>query len=139
MSEAAVDTSSVLAVLLGEPEGPAFADFMAGNQLLMSAGTRIELELVVQRRLPQGGLPRLHALLATLKLTIVPVDEEQARIACEAAHRFGQGRAAPPAVLNFGDLFAYALARARGLPLLFKGEDFARTDIRPACPADPAL
>ena len=65
-------------------------------------------------------------------VAVVPVDAGQARLADEGQRRFGIGRAAPPAVLNFGDLFTYALARHLDAPVLFKGDDFSRTDLRPA-------
>lgn len=138
-AEMAVDTSSVMAALLNEPDGPAYKMALARNVLFMSAATRVELEVACRRRRGPDGLRQLEEFLSRLDLTIVPVDEEQARIACEAAHRFGQGLGEPPAVLNFGDLFAYALARARNLPLLNKGDDFTQTDIRPALPAGAPL
>ncbi len=71
---------------------------------------------------------RVHELLAELPVTIVPFDAEQAELAANAYERYGRGRG-HPAQLNFGDTFAYALASVRGLPVLYKGEDFARTNI----------
>lgn len=67
-------------------------------------------------------------------LAIAPIDAAQVAFAREGVGRFGKGRAAPPAVLNFGDLFAYALARSLAAPLLFKGDDFSQTDVEPARP-----
>jgi len=76
------------------------------------------------------GLTELDELLATLGAEVVPVDAVQVELASEGFRRFGKGR--HPAGLNFGDLFAYALARAFDEALLFKGDDFSKTDLRPA-------
>ena len=74
----------------------------------------------------------VQALLDRFEVEIVPVDAPQVELAVDGHLRFGKGRAAPPAVLNFGDLFAYALARQLDAPLLFKGGDFVQTDVKPA-------
>ena len=91
----------------------------------------VELVRVVMRREPHRRA-RLMSLLDLLAVEIVAIDREQVLIAEDAAYRFGKGRGTPPAVLNFGDLFAYALARKLKAPLLFKGDDFAQTDVTPA-------
>lgn len=71
-------------------------------------------------------------LLAQLQMQVAVVDRAQAALAADGQRRFGKGRHQPPAVLNFGDLFAYALARHLDAPLLFKGDDFSKTDVKPA-------
>jgi ribonuclease VapC len=86
--------------------------------------------MVVERRYGAPGRLRLERLLGEAEIETIAVTREQAVIACEAFRRFGRGR--HPASLNFGDLFAYALARASGESLLFKGDDFARTDVEGA-------
>ncbi len=128
-----VDTSAIAAVLLGEPERDAFraAIERAARRPLLSAMTLLEASLVMAGRRGEAMLPVLDALAA--RLEVVPFDEAMARTARDAFLRFGKGR--HPAGLNYGDCAAYALAKQRGLPLLFKGEDFARTDLRPAMPS----
>jgi ribonuclease VapC len=126
-----VDTSAILAILFGEPEREGFLNLLEENVGVISAGSAIELSRVVMRREPQR-LGRERALLAALGVTLASVDEAQVALAMEGQVRFGTGRRAPPAVLNFGDLFAYALARHLDAPLLFKGDDFRRTDVKVA-------
>ncbi|KZD10002.1 type II toxin-antitoxin system VapC family toxin [Oceanibaculum pacificum] len=123
-----VDTSALLAILFDEPERRAFNERIAAADVrLLSAGTLIEAGLVVEARAGEAAGRELDLLIHRAGFEIVPVDAEQAEIARAAARRFGKGR--HPAGLNFGDLFAYALARVTGEPLLFKGDDFAATDI----------
>jgi ribonuclease VapC len=86
----------------------------------------------VQLALGPNALPGVDALLETTGAEIVPVDADQVAFARQGMLLFGKGRGTEPAVLNFGDLFAYALARRLRLPLLYKGDDFARTDVEPA-------
>jgi ribonuclease VapC len=126
-----VDTSALVAVLLGEPERATFEDVLLASEPQMSAGSVIEALRVVQLSLGEAALPRVHALLAVYRVETMPVDDEQVRFAEDGMRRFGKGRGEEPAVLNFGDLFAYALARQTGSPLLSKGDDFARTDLVP--------
>ena len=121
-----VDTSAIVAILRGEPERDALVSAITtADERLVSAGTLIELGIVVEAS--TGGRTPLERVIADFDLTIVEVDEPQIRAAMSAWRRFGKGR--HPAGLNFGDCFAYALADTRRLPLLFVGEDFARTDI----------
>ncbi|WP_181708457.1 type II toxin-antitoxin system VapC family toxin [Chthonobacter rhizosphaerae] len=123
-----LDTSAVLAILTREPEAERLVAAMARtDRPLMSAGSAVELGIVCARREPV--LPRTvyEDWLDLFGVTIVPVDADQVRLAWAAFEAYGKGR--HPAGLNFGDCFAYALARQRGLPLLFKGADFSRTDI----------
>ena len=129
-----VDSSALVAILRHEPSSDALlavAARAAGR--LISAGTLIETAMVVTARLGAAGGAELDALVARLGIELVPVDGIQAALAREAFRRFGKGR--HPAALNFGDLFAYALAKSRSLPLLYVGQDFARTDIASAIAA----
>lgn len=128
-----VDSSAILAIYLREPEAHVFAaSIRATSRAVVSAGNVIEAGRVVQIRSRGRDMPTFDRLLAGLRLRVAPVDEEQIRLARDGMKRFGQGRGRPPAVLNFGDLFAYALARHLNAPLLFKGNDFSRTDVTPA-------
>ena len=127
-----VDSSAFLAVLLAEPEAEPFFRIMnTAGPALVSAGNIVEIYRVVQARAPKR-LSEVDLLMAELSLDLAPVDAAQTRLAREGMERFGKGRGAPPAVLNFGDLFAYALARAMRAPLLYKGDDFRATDVVPA-------
>jgi ribonuclease VapC len=90
----------------------------------------VETTLVIEGRKRDAGRADLDLFLSEAEVEIVPVTLEQVELACEAFRRYGRGR--HPAGLNFGDVFAYALAKVTGEPLLFKGEDFAKTDIASA-------
>ena len=126
-----VDTSALLAVLLEEPDGELFLARMSSTpRPLLSAANWLELGIMIDGRKGPQWLSVLDAFLDGLEVAVVPVSLTQARIARDAYRRYGKGN--HPASLNFGDCFAYALARDRDLPLLFKGDDFARTDLRPA-------
>ncbi len=126
-----LDTSAIAAVLLGEPERDRFIAVLAdAEDPLISAATLVEVSIVMQAKLGDEGLGDLDDLLAAATVRAVAVDAAQAYLAREAFARFGKGRA--PAGLNFGDCFSYALARGMERPLLFKGDDFSRTDITPA-------
>jgi ribonuclease VapC len=96
----------------------------------MSAVSLVEAALVIEGRFGERGGRELDALLARSRIEFVAFDDRQASLARDAFCRSGRGR--HPAGLNFGDCLAYALARHLGEPLLFKGDDFARTDITPA-------
>jgi ribonuclease VapC len=130
--EFVVDTSVIGAILLREPERETFHLFMLANQPIMSTATLVEVGNFARRRLGERGIGVARTALINYHVTYVPLDEHQAQIALVAMDRYGKGRAAPPAVLNYGDLFSYALAKAQDLPLLFKGNDFSATDITPA-------
>ena len=126
-----VDSSALLAILLNEPEQIPFSDVIAAaNSRRVSAATLLETTMVIEGRLGDRGGVALDRLASDLKLQIVPFTIEHLELAREAFRRFGKGR--HPARLNFGDCFAYALAKERGEPLLFKGDDFSRTDIEAA-------
>lgn len=125
-----VDTSALLAILLQEPEASDFrALIVSAENARMSGGSLIEYQAVLTRRLKGEFNDQGVHLLSLLGLTIVPVTEEQARLGQDAYRRYGIGTK-HPANLNFGDCFAYALAKATGEPLLFKGDDFIHTDVR---------
>jgi ribonuclease VapC len=126
-----VDTSALLAVLFAEPERDAFIDLLAdADDPLISAATLVEASIAMLAKTGESGVADLDALLAAAAVRPVAVDSTQALLARDAFARFGKGRA--PAGLNFGDCFAYALAKATGTSLLFKGADFAATDVTPA-------
>ena len=129
MTAIAVDTSAIVAILRNEPEKDRFVDaLLAASARFMSAVSLQEAGMVIAGRFGDDTIwEPLDALLARLDVEIVAHDAALARIARTAFLRFGKGR--HPAQLNFGDCAAYALARANGLPLLFKGGDFSKTDI----------
>jgi ribonuclease VapC len=124
-----LDTSALLALLLDEPEAEDFRAAVEDDTTrLVSAATLLETALVIEARKGEPGGRELDALIQKADVVVVPVDAEHVSEARRAYRRFGKGRHA--AGLNFGDVFAYALARTAGEPLLFKGEDFTKTDIR---------
>ena len=124
-----VDTSVLIALFRREPEAPAFVRVMDEAPVLrVSAGTYVELGAVVDGSRDPAASRMLDSYLDDWGIRIEPVTETQARIAREAYRDFGRG-SGHPARLNFGDCFAYALARDLGEPLLFKGSDFSQTDI----------
>lgn len=126
-----IDTSAVLAILQDESERGRFTTAIAeAARSLMSAATLLEAAIVVETRYGLEGGRYLDLLLERADVEITPVDEPQVRVAREAYRRFGKGR--HPAALNYGDCFAYALAKVQGQRLLFTGANFARTDVVPA-------
>lgn len=127
----AVDTSALFAFLAAEPEAEDMARVMYGSPVLVCAPTWAETGIVVSNKLGQDGLDRLQQLAQALQFDVVTFDRGLADAAVDAHRRFGRG-SGHPANLNFGDCFAYALAKSRRLPLLFKGDDFSHTDIEPA-------
>lgn len=127
----AVDTSAIFAFLAGESEAEDIARRMYGEVVLVCAPTWAETGIVVSKRLGLDGLDRLQQLANALQFDVVAFDRDLADAAVNAHRRFGRG-SGHPANLNFGDCFAYALAKTRNLPLLFKGDDFIHTDIQPA-------
>ena len=131
-----VDTSALVAIILGEQDGPDFAAALeAAPVCRISAGTYVELSVVIDRARNALVSRRLDQILEEARFVIEPVSASQARIAREAYRDFGQGSgkgSGHAARLNLGDCFAYALARELGEPLLFKGDDFDKTDIESA-------
>ena len=124
-----VDTSALIAVLLGEPEAAGLAEAMATRPVAISSATLVEARIVVESKTGSRGRRRLEELLETVRAEVVPVDERQAMLATEAYRDYGRGSGSP-ARLNFGDCFSYALAMARREELLFIGDDFGHTDVR---------
>lgn len=123
-----IDTSALLAIVLREPERAVFLECITANDTAMSAGTLIETLMVCHGRGGTIATREVRTLITELGIAILPVEADQAAIAHEAFLKYGKGKG-HPAQLNFGDLFSYALAKARNVPLLFKGNDFAATDI----------
>ncbi len=129
-----IDTSALLAILQDEPERRALNEAIeAADARRLSVVSFVELSIVIDTRFGAAGQRDLDLFLERAGVELVPVDAEQARVARYAYSRFGRGRHA--AGLNFGDCFSYALAHVLGEPLLFKGEDFAKTDAMAALPS----
>jgi len=123
-----LDTSALLALLLDEPEAADFRAAVEDDEVrLLSAATLLETAIVIEARKGDAGGRELDLLVHKAEMTVVPVDGDHVAEARRAWRRFGRGR--HPAGLNFGDTFAYALSRVSGEPLLFKGDDFVRTDV----------
>lgn len=126
-----VDGSALFAILLDEPGGAACAQAVAAAEtILISAASLAEVLIVATAK---NVSAEVEAFVDALDLTVVPLTAEHARAAAHAYRRWGKGF--HPAGLNMGDVFAYALARERDCPLLYVGDDFARTDIPAAVPA----
>ena len=127
-----VDSSAIIAVLKGEPEMSAFAAAMeAADVLRISAAAYLEASIVTDGYRDPRLSARFDDMMEHSQVVIEPVTAEQAKIARQAYRDYGRG-SGHAANLNFGDCFSYALARARREPLLFKGADFALTDVRSA-------
>ena len=126
-----VDSSAVLAILFGEPDARRHAAaIMGAHPCRMSVANVLESSIVVESRGGEAAAHDLDALLARAEIELVPVTVEHLEAARRAWRRYGKGN--HPASLNFGDCFAYALAKTTAEPLLFKGNDFSRTDVDPA-------
>jgi len=122
------DTSAFVTILQNELDADTYRHvLLEAEKVLISTATAVELHIVVTVKLGADGILRLNHLFAQPLFEIVPVDHQQMILAKLAHERFGKGR--HPAKLNYGDLFSYALAKRRNLPLLFKGNDFSNTDI----------
>ncbi|MGD9583365.1 MAG: type II toxin-antitoxin system VapC family toxin [Lysobacterales bacterium] len=131
-----IDTSALVAIVFDEPERATFIDIIQRSErALISTATALETRLVVHGRRGQRAVVLLDDLLRQPPFVLVAPDEAQALAAYSAFVAYGKG-SGHPAALNFGDLFSYALAKVRNLPLLYKGNDFAQTDIDSA--AGPA-
>ncbi|WP_201285507.1 type II toxin-antitoxin system VapC family toxin [Chelativorans xinjiangense] len=127
-----VDASAILAILLKEPEEGRFADLLAEAKERASLSPVNYLEVAL--RVDRGDMPeasqKLDEILHRMNVEIADLTPEQALLAREAYRKYGKGN--HKAKLNLGDFFAYALAKARGESLLFKGNDFSHTDVEPA-------
>ncbi|MBR0776761.1 type II toxin-antitoxin system VapC family toxin [Bradyrhizobium diazoefficiens] len=123
-----IDTSAIVAIALNEDDAPEIEARIANDPIrLISAATVFETAMVLEARLGDAGAREFDLWLLKVGAEIIAVDAKQADAARRGWRRFGRGRHA--AGLNYGDCFAYALAVTRGEPLLFKGEDFAKTDV----------
>lgn len=128
-----VDSSALLAILLREPGSDVFDEaIVAATAARISAPTFVEVSIVLESRTGAQGVLLWESMLRESRIAIEPFSEEHAFLARQAFSDYGKGR--HPAGLNFGDCFSYALAKATGEPLLFKGDDFRKTDVLPALP-----
>jgi ribonuclease VapC len=126
-----VDPSALTAIFFMEPDAPKYLQALQNAPYLcMSAANFLEIAILIDNAEMPEQMLDLDLFLAEAGVEIVPVTARQARLAREAYHRFGKGNHS--AKLNFGDCFAYALSTERDLPLLYKGDDFTRTDLRSA-------
>jgi ribonuclease VapC len=125
-----IDSSAALSILFDESDAEMYARAISeAESCRMSAVNFVEAGVVIDSQTDAAGSRQFDALIRRAGILIEPVTEEQAHIARQAYLDFGKGR--HPAGLNFGDCFAYALAKTRREPLLFKGNDFSRTDVLP--------
>jgi ribonuclease VapC len=123
-----LDSSAIVAVHLREPGHERLVDAMENADILVvGTPTLLETAMVLSARLAQDSRPLLFAFLRRMRAEVVPFNETHLDVAVAAFLRFGRGR--HPAGLNFGDCMAYAIAATSGMPLLFTGDDFSRTDI----------
>ncbi len=124
-----IDTSALIAILLGEPDAEAFAVAIADDpKKLISAFSALEVSIVIEAKKGEAGGRELDLLLHRSQIEIVAMDSEQAELARNAWRTFGKGR--HPAGLNIGDCCSYALSKSSDEPLLFKGDDFSKTDLK---------
>lgn len=124
-----LDTSAIIATITNEQDSSHFRATMLGAEsLLISSIAILETRIVLFARLGPDAVGLFDELLEKAGVVLVPFDDEMARVAFEAFRRFGKGQG-HPAQLNIVDCAVYALAKVRSQPLLFKGDDFARTDI----------
>ncbi len=124
-----IDTSSLAAIVFGEPDGEMFSRMLAtyDDEVCIGAPTLVEAEIVVESRQGAAALADLRGVLAALGVRTIGFDAEHARLAADAWRRYGRGR--HPAALNLGDCCSYATAKSLGAPLVYKGTDFSQTDI----------
>ena len=126
-----LDTSAAVAILYREPEADAFARLVHDADVCrISVASYVELSMVIENQLGPEGMRQAEAFFRRAGVVIEPVTLDQGELARQAFLDFGKGR--HKAGLNFGDCFSYALAKATGEPLLFKGHDFSQTDIEAA-------
>jgi len=126
-----IDTSALMVILLGEADAESFARTIAADpKRLLSAFSALEAGIFIEAKKGEPGGRELDLLLHHSTIDIVPMDLRQYELARTAWRKYGKGR--HPASLNIGDCCAYALSVYSGEPLLFKGDDFSKTDVRPA-------
>lgn len=127
-----VDTSAIVAILRGEPDGDRYVDALAtASDSKISAGNYLEAGVIIDLNGDPVLSRRLDDLLSTSQVHVEPVTQQHAEIARRAYRDYGKG-SGHPAQLNFGDCFAYALSRDTGEPLLFKGDKFGHTELQSA-------
>ena len=125
-----IDTSAIIAILFDEPERAQFVDAVLADPVrLVAAPTLVEATLVAEAKAGESAGRELDLLLDRLGVTVVACTEKHALLARSAWRRYGRGKHA--AALNYGDCFSYAAAKDSGEPLLFKGDDFTKTDVVP--------
>ena len=128
-----VDTSALIAILYAEDDAQTFAQAIAvAEYRLLSAATYVEAGIVIDRQRGAAAGRQLDALIDKAGIVVEPVTRRHADLARQAYLEFGKGQ--HPAALNFGDCFSYALAKSLAMPLLYKGDDFRRTDVEAALP-----
>lgn len=126
-----LDTSALIAILQNEPERRAFNEAIeSAESCALSTASFVELSIVIDARYGPDGVRALDLYLSKAAVTLVDFDADQAHVARQAYRHYGKGR--HPAGLNYGDCFSYALAKTLAEPLLFKGDDFVKTDVDPA-------
>jgi ribonuclease VapC len=125
-----VDTSALFAIAAHESERPSFIEVLDSDKGIISAVNYVETVMVLTGRSSRLAIARVDDLMRSSGIDLVAVDQRIAGAAVDGFDRYGKGR--HPAGLNICDCFSYGLAKARGLPLLFKGNDFSKTDIVPA-------
>jgi ribonuclease VapC len=124
-----IDTSALAAILFNEPERQRYLEaIVANSRRLVSAATMLETGIVVESRQGEAAGREFDLFAVRAGLQVVPFDAEQSELARSAWRKYGKGQ--HPAGLNFGDCFAYALAKSTGEPLLAKGNEFGKTDIQ---------
>ena len=128
----AVDTSALIAILADEPEARAFQSVLTSTEAVVGAPTYLEFAMVAVVKSPVITSADLAKFLGYLNVSIIDFTAEDARLAETAFRKYGKGQ--HKAALNFGDCCSYAIASARGVPLLFKGDDFSLTDVVSANP-----
>jgi ribonuclease VapC len=126
-----LDTSALVAIVLKEPAGDLIrTKIEAAATSGIPAPALVEAAMVLSRRIGGDPIPLLTQLLDALEIQVIPLNGEHSRLAVQAFLRFGKGR--HPAALNFGDCMVYAVASLANQPLLYIGNDFAQTDLKPA-------
>ena len=129
----ALDASALLAIVLFEPESLDFARMVVQHDCVVATPTLLEAYMKLDRARASKQIMALDFLISRSTVETVAFDADHLRIARSACEQYGRGRG-HPAQLNFGDCISYAVAKKRGIPLLFKGNDFIHTDIKPALP-----
>ena len=126
-----LDTSALVAIFFGEPEAEKFTRAIENaDRCSISAANFVEIFLVIEKQVDSAAAHQVDLYIRRAGIVVEPVSVDQAHLARQAFRDYGKGR--HKASLNFGDCFAYALAKATGEPLLYKGKDFSRTDISAA-------